>query len=84
MVYGIFSMKDDLNGFMNIFHEVSSDVAKRGFLHSLAVADPHSLFYSHPQDYSLYRLGDFDSDSGLITVYPTPEFIVGGQSRHDS
>ncbi|QXN75076.1 nonstructural protein [Microvirus mar20] len=82
MVLGIFAMKDALNGFMNIFPEQSSDMAKRGFLHGLACAEPSSLFYTHPQDYSLYRLGDFDTESGRIDVYLTPEFIVGGEKHN--
>lgn len=81
MVIGIFSMKDQLNGFMNVFPETNTDMAKRGFLHGLASADATSLFYSNPQDYSLYRIGDFDTESGMITVYPTPLFVVGGEKK---
>lgn len=81
MVIGLFSMKDNLNGFMNCFPEQNSDMAKRGFLHGLANAQPDSLFYSNPQDYSLFRVGDFDTDSGQIIAYPTPEFIVGGTKK---
>jgi hypothetical protein len=81
MKYNIYSMKDDLNGFMNFFPEISDEVAVRGFSHALACADPNSLFYTNPADYSLYALGTFDTDSGTIEVYPAPRFLIRGEKR---
>lgn len=81
MKYNIYSMKDDLNGFMNFFPEISDIVAVRGFNHALACADPNSLFYTNPADYSLYVLGTFDTDSGTIEVYSAPRFLIRGDKR---
>lgn len=83
MKLGIYSMKDALNGFMNIFPEQNDEMAKRGFLHSLKYAKSDSLFFSNPQDYSLYKLGTFDTESGKLEVISTPEFIVGGVKYED-
>lgn len=77
----IISTKDDLNGFMNVSLAHKKEIAKRDFEHAMAIASQDSLFYSHPEDYSLYCLGEFDIESGLITVYPTPEFLIRGQSK---
>lgn len=81
MVMVIASMKDELNGFMNLFLEKSNDIVKRNFMHTLAVAEPSSLFYSHPEDYSVWVVGTFDSDTGVVDLYATPELIVRGGKR---
>ena len=81
MVYTVYSMKDDLNGFMNFFPEVSDEVAIRGFNHALACADPNSLFYTNPADYSLYAIGTFDTESGAIEAFPSLRFLVRGEKR---
>ena len=36
-------------------------------------------FNQHPEHYQLYRIGDFDDDTGIITPQ-IPEFIVDCQS----
>lgn len=76
----IFSMKDELNGFVNIFLESSEAVAKRNFLHSMATADINHLFYSHPEDYSLWYFGEFGLD-GTIVLLDTPRLVVRGEKR---
>ena len=81
MKFGIFAIKDDLNGFMNLFLEQNSDLAKRGFLHGMSTASTDSLYYSNPTDYALYELGSFDIESGKIEVLPTPNLVVRGERR---
>ncbi len=77
----IISTKDDLNGFMNVSLCHKKEIAVRDFNHAMSVCQHDSLFYTHPEDYSLYCLGEFDIESGCITPYPTPEFLVRGQSK---
>ena len=76
MKLNVYSMHDRLNGYFNIFMDKSDEIAKRGFLATFKEADKGSLFYSCPEDYSLYRLGEFDTDSGVITALSTPDFLV--------
>lgn len=78
MKFVVCSIKDRLNGFMNVFLEQNLDMAKRGFLHGIQSAGSESLYFSHPDDYSLYCLGTFDTDSGLLELSPTPEFLIEG------
>lgn len=79
MIIGVYAMKDALNGFMNVFPEQNDDAAKRGFIHAMRTAKPDTLFYSNPDDYALYKLGEFDTTSGVMEVLPTPLYLVGGQ-----
>lgn len=30
----------------------------------------------HPEDFTLYKIGEFDSESGKITAFDTPERVV--------
>lgn len=65
MIYGVFSIRDLKTGFLSVTVDVSDASAKRGFEH--ATRKPDSLFFTHPSDYSLYRVGSFDTDTGVLT-----------------
>lgn len=32
--------------------------------------DPKSLFFSHPEDYQLFKIGEFDEQTGIIKGVP--------------
>lgn len=81
MKYSIYSMKDRCNGFMNVLMDVNDETAIRGFLHSLKSQPSTSLFYAHPEDYSLYRIGTFDTTSGEVVLDATPTWLCTGEIR---
>lgn len=61
-IFAIFDKKGDDYGVP--FFQLSTGVAKRTF--SDLVLDPRSFLYAHPEDYDLYFLGYYYSDSGRI------------------
>lgn len=65
MKYPIYSIRDAKVGFMTPTLDQNDAAAARNFEHAILNAD--SLMNSHPADYSLYRIGDFDTESGAIT-----------------
>lgn len=75
----VYSIKDQKTGFLNPTFEISDAVAKRNFEHAVAFA-PESLFTSHPEDYALYCIGAFDTDTGLISPLPQPGLILEARS----
>ncbi len=75
MIFDIFCLKDARVGWLNPTFEQNENVAYRNFAH--AVQNSDSILHSHAKDFSLYKIGTFDSDSGLINSC-IPEFIVGG------
>lgn len=77
MVFGIYAIKDVYTGYLNPTFEGNDSVARRNFEHAVCRAD--SLLYSHPNDYDLYRIGTFDSETGVI-ISCVPELIVGASS----
>lgn len=66
MIFGIYSIKDALTGFMNCTLEQNDACAIRNFEHAVTRTD--SLFFSHPEHYSLYRLGTFDTTHGISDI----------------
>ena len=64
MTYGIYAVRDVKTGFLSPTLDVNGDSAIRNFEHAVHRAD--SLFYTHASDYSLYRIGDYDTDTGTI------------------
>lgn len=81
MERNVYAVKDRLNGFLSPFLDMSDASAKRGFLHSMHNAQPDSLFFTHPEDYSLYKLGAFETESGKLISLPTPQFICDGYTE---
>lgn len=75
----VYSIKDQKTGFLNPTFEISDAVAKRNFEHAVAAA-PESLFTSHPEDYALYCIGAFDTDTGLISPLSQPGLILEARS----
>lgn len=72
MEYNVYSVRDCKVGFGNPFIDVSDSSAQRGFF--FAYSNPSSMVNFSPNDFSLYRIGRFDSDKGIIERV-TPEFI---------
>lgn len=78
MMFGIYGVKDAKTGFMSPTVDQNDFSAWRNFEH--AVRNSGSVMTSHRQDFDLYRLGHFDSESGKILVEDTPVLVVAGSS----
>lgn len=69
----IYSIRDVHTGFMTPTVDQNDASAMRNFGH--AVMQSQSLMNSHPKDYSLYKVGEFDSDTGEISGH-IPELVT--------
>lgn len=78
MRLGIYSIRDNLTGFLTPVVEQNDSVARRNFEH--AIMNPQSLMHSHVSDYDLYKLGYFDTESGVVEQAVPIELIVAGGS----
>lgn len=65
MIYNVYAIRDSKTGFLQPTCEMNDASAMRNFEHAV-MAGPDSLFFSHPEDYALYRLGSYDTDKGVI------------------
>lgn len=78
MKFGVYSIRDVRSGFLTPTIEMSDTVAVRNFSHAVMKGD--SLLQSFSSEYDLYKIGDFDTDSGLITPITPIEFLVSADS----
>jgi hypothetical protein len=71
MRYGLFAVYDaQVKTFMRPFYGRTVGEAERTF--GDAVRNPESDWAKHPQDYSLFKLGEFDDESGLLVSEVAP------------
>lgn len=79
MKYPVFAIRDFKTGFLSPTCEANAPAAVRNFEHACARSD--SLFFSHPEDYALYRIGEYDTDSGVISpISPVEEIMTASQA----
>ena len=71
--YHLYSIRDVHNGFGLPLCDYNDHTAKRGFL--AAVADDH---FASAGDFDLYCIGDFDTESGVISPLAFPSIVARG------
>lgn len=74
MKFGVYAIRDVHTGFLPLTIDQNDESARRNFRH--AIMNDQSLFCTHPKDYDLYKVGVFDSDSGLIDVIVPPTHLM--------
>lgn len=74
MIINIYSIKDNVAGFLQPTYSLYEPQALRDF--SFALNQP-GLMNFKPEDYSLWHVGKFDTETGEITGV-VPKLIVHG------
>ncbi len=64
MIYGVYAIRDLRTGYLSPTVDVNDSSALRNFRH--AASRTESLFYTHPADYQLERIGSYDTDDGIL------------------
>lgn len=75
MIYPVFAIKDCKTEFMQPMVDQNESAAIRNFEHSIKVTA--GIMHSHPADFELYKIADFNTENGMITGIQ-PEFIISG------
>lgn len=75
MNLGVYSIRDCKTGFMAPTLEQNGDCAIRNFTHAIEMTTD-SLFFTHASDFSLWHIGDFSTDTGLITPVVPPVHLM--------
>lgn len=76
MVLGIYVMRDQRTSYMTPSFDMTHQAAIRNF--EAAMSRSESLLHTHPQDFSLYCIGRYDTLSGCISAFDQPELLVDG------
>lgn len=74
MTFPVYSIRDVHVSFGALLIENNEDSAKRNFAFSIS----KGLQDFARSDYSLYQVGEFDMDSGVLTPLPVPKLIISG------
>lgn len=74
MVFGIYCVRDVKSGFQSPAAQVNDSVAVRGF--QSAVVNSDSVLFTHSKDFALYKVAEFDADSGRITPLDMPVLLI--------
>lgn len=72
MIYGLYSIRDVKTGFLPPTTDVNDDSAKRNFAFAFK---EDSLFVFARSDYSLYKIAEYDTDSGQVVPVNPPEWL---------
>lgn len=75
MKLGIYSMRDQLSGFMTPTFELNDQIAIRNF--SYAIKKPDTLLFASAKDFDLLKIGEFDTETGELFPFP-PSVIAQG------
>lgn len=75
MIIKVYAIKDKLQGFLTPTCNVNDECAKRDF--AFALNNNPGIMNFSPKDYDLYRIGEYNSDSGEIDK-TLPIFICSG------
>ena len=75
MKLGIYVIKDKKTTYMTPTYDYNDQSAMRSFENACKQTD--GIFHANPHDFDLYRIGEFDVDTGRITPCE-PVFLCGG------
>ena len=73
MRLALYSIKDAKTGFMTPVVEQNDAAALRNFSHAVNQLD--SLMHDCPNDFSFFKVADFDTDAGIIGI-PNPILVA--------
>lgn len=69
-----FAIKDTaIKSFERPFFQNTTEEAIRSFKHQ--VNNPQTIWYSNPEDFHLFYLGDYDTNSGLYQSLDAPSHV---------
>lgn len=79
MIYNLYAVRDSATRqYMSILTDVNDDTAMRNF--DMAVLDNQVIRF-RPSDFSLYKLGSYDSETAKIVPCPPECLRLGSESE---
>lgn len=73
----VYAIRDKKAGFLQPMLDSNDETAKRNF--AFAVQRGDSMFLAFPDDYDLYRIAEFNTESGEMVGH-LPEFICSART----
>lgn len=76
MIFGVYAIRDAKTGFLSPTIDSSDAVAVRNFNSAIMRSD--GLMLTHCDDFSLYHIGSYDTDSAAITPLSPTVYLASG------
>lgn len=76
MMLNVYSIRDVRSGFLTPTVEQNDYIAARNFAN--AIMESHGVLFTHASDFQLFRIGEFDSDKGVLIPAQLHELISDG------
>lgn len=77
MIYSVYAIRDQKSGrFMQPINDINEATAKRGF--SQAVNNPDGIIGFAPKDFDLYKLAEFNDETGVYDALPAIQLVCNG------
>jgi hypothetical protein len=77
-IYAIYDQAVDAYG--TPFFMPNDSSALRAFTGNINNKDIGNMLYNHPEQFTLYKIGQYEDSVGLIKSYSEPQRVVNGQS----
>lgn len=79
MIVNLYSIRDKkASMFLSLAQDTNDETAIRNFTY--AMNNSGNIYAFAPSDFALYRIGEFDTSTGLITPLAVNELICEGDS----
>lgn len=75
MIMKVYALRDIKVGYLSPTIHDSDPIAIRS-IENVLRSPSSSLLDSHPEDFSLFCLGEFDTKTGILSPFNVPELIV--------
>lgn len=76
MKYNVYCIRDDKTGFLTPTVDTNHFTAARNFAN--AIMQGQGVLFTHADDFRLYCIGEFDTESGQLTSAAVQELISEG------
>ena len=81
----LYAIKDDLaQGFIQYMPGKELATLRRGLMNVVNSNDSKNLMCTNPEDFSLYKLGDINDETGELTSDVKFEFRLSDLVKHDA
>lgn len=75
MVQKVFAIRDaKAENYFNPFYAPTAGEAERNF--TAVAMDPKSTICQFPEDFDLFYLGEYDTNSGILKPLTTPQHVI--------
>lgn len=78
MMFNVYAVRDVKVGFQSVTIQPNDPVAARSFESTIINSD--SILFTHAQDFALYRIGSWDSDTGRLIPEELPVLVMEASS----